>query len=114
MATPKKAGVRVTHQVWWEDCRPWIDQLQEDHGCLVHITISLPPSMSGLLWAVVVECHQAAGAAPRNVVWRDWRDFNPHNTGAAEAAALLLVTRALLALDNAAAEARAAQGRLWD
>lgn len=102
------------HQTWFEDLRPWVDQLHEDHGLLTHICVSCPPAASGLNWAVIVELVRAAGATPGIVGYRDWAVFNPRDTGAAEAAALLMLSRALLSLDNQKAEIEREQASLWD
>jgi hypothetical protein len=101
MATPRK-GERprkaVNHQVWWQDCEAWVQQLYEEHGGYVHCEVCLPPGGHGLQTAIRISITARGVGKEQRELWSDWAPFNWTDAGHAEKVALQLLSRALLEL----------------
>ena len=97
-------------QVNWSDLGPWVDNLYGRYGVFVRFQINLVPTKSRVSPAVTMTAWRPAGHGVEAVVKSTWRTFNPGTTGAAEAAALQMVSLLLLELEGGSS--RAEQGTL--
>lgn len=105
---------RKTHQTYWSDLEPWIEQLYGEHGYQTSFEVYLHADRVSMKPAVVMQLSKPARERGQPCLYRDWRVFDPEAIGGCEAAALFLISRALLSLDNEKALAEAKQTSLWD
>lgn len=98
-----------THQCWWEDLRPWVEQLYAQFGLQTTVEVVLPADRHAISPGIVLICKKPRGAWGADVELRDWCTFNPNETGAAESAALRMISAMLLRLEDDRAESEAKQ-----
>lgn len=90
----------VTHQCWWEDLFPWVEQLYEEFGGQSELTICIPPSRFGVRPAVRLEVVKRGVGRERTLLWEGYQHFVDRDSGHCEKVALQLVSRALLELSG--------------
>jgi len=95
---PRMRGDRQT-QVLWEDLRPWVEQLWEDHHARVEVHVTLVPEDWKLNQAIELEVFRSGVGKERKVIWSDWKQLSLTTHGGAEALALQLISKALLELE---------------
>jgi len=105
---------RKTHQTFWDDLDPWVEQVYAEHGYQTVFEVYLHSDRHKLLPAVVMRLTKPAVRGGDPALIQDWKTFNPRDIGAVEAAALFLISRALLTLDNDGYRERAKQTSLLD
>jgi hypothetical protein len=105
---------RKSYQTTWNDLEPWVAQLHESHGVVVHIVIQLEGMASGLKPAVRALGRRWVIGDTFTQVFDDWRTFDQANPGEAEHLALYMLSKALLALDNDKWLAEQGQSSLFD
>lgn len=99
-----RAGYKHT-QVQWEDLRAWVEQLWGTHGALAKVTIQLMPLKTHVASAVVLDVTKPSLTGASGWQRSRWQTFDTTVVGGAEAAALQLISRVLIELDDEAARA---------
>lgn len=87
-------------QVVWEDLRAWVEQLWGSYGCLVKVEVCLMPSKTHVASAVVCEFTRPLGTSGQTETVRRWLGFDTRTVGGAESAAIQVVSRFLLDLEQ--------------
>jgi hypothetical protein len=88
------------YQVTWEDLEPWLQQLEEDHGVLCEVKVQLQGLPAGLKPAVRVEGRRWRVGQQYDTVFEDWRTFELRAVGQVEHLALIMLSNALMCLEN--------------
>lgn len=98
MTKPK--NLPKNYQVTWDDLEPWVQQLHEEHGVLLTVTVHLEGITTGLKPAVRVVGRRWREGTQYDEIFNNWTVFDLRSIGEVEKHALHLVSTALLALDN--------------
>lgn len=97
----------------WEDCRPWVEQLYAQHGLQTRLEVVLPADRHGISSAVVLNLSRSGPGQVVQLLYTDYLIYEPRHEGAAESAALKLISKALLHYDNLQAMSLPQQADLW-
>lgn len=109
-----KARNQVHYSNTWEALDPWVEQVYYEHGYQTSFTIHVHAETHGLKPAVVMNLAKPVRKPGDVALYSDWEVFEPSIQGAAEGAALRLISKALLTLDNEKWRAERQQTSLWD
>jgi hypothetical protein len=109
----KKDWYRKTTQACWEDLRAWVEQLYSKHGVLCAFTVQVPVDKAGINAGVSLDAWKAGPKGTRQAVCHAWQLIDATVCGSASAAALHLVSRLLLEMDEEVARAERDGGPLW-
>jgi hypothetical protein len=105
---------RPAYTSTWDALEPWVEQLYYEHGYQTSFTIHVHAETHGLKPAVVMNLAKPVKKPGEVALYSDWEVFDPRNLGAAEGAAIRLLSKALMALDNEKWQAERKQTSLWD
>jgi hypothetical protein len=105
---------RKQYYTTWDDLDPWVEQVYAEHGYQTAFSIVMPAERHGLPCAVVMELTKPVRKPGDIALHKDYRDFDPRVQGAAEGAALMLISKAVMALDNELYQEKLRQPPLWD
>jgi len=103
---------RKTHQTYWEDLMPWINQLYEDHRVYLDIRVHLFADDHDMRPTVEVTAYRVRERGKVDEIRRESAVVRLEDQGHAEALALQLASRYLLDLENEKALAER-QTDLW-
>lgn len=105
---------RVAYTTVWDELDPWVEQVYAEHGYQTRFVIVMPAQRHGLHPCVCMELYKPVSKAGDIALYSDYREFRCDVQGACETAALFLISRALMALDNEKYAAEQRQAPLWD
>lgn len=88
------------YQCTFADLEPWLQQLHEDHGVMVNVTVQLEGLPVGLKPAVRVVGRRWRTGQTYDEVFNDWKVFDLGCIGMVESIALQLISHALMTLEN--------------
>lgn len=100
MPSKKRTDGR-NYAITWADCTPWIEQLYISHRCVVHCTVELEAMDAGVSPAIRVTGKRNTAGHTYEVLFEEWRVFDPKSTGEVERDVLHILSTSLLRLDNA-------------
>lgn len=108
-----KARNQPHYTTHWDDLDPWVEQVYYEHGYQTRFIVYLHAETYGLKPGVALELTRPASKGRPEALVRDWDTFQPDVHGAVEGAALRLISKALLTLDNDKWRAERSQVPLW-
>ena len=91
---------RSQTQVVIRDLEAWVQQLYEDHGVRLELTVSLPAPSDGIRAGVTLEAYQVDQLGKRQHMHSDWVTVSDTQSGCIEKAALQMASKLLLELEN--------------
>lgn len=103
---------RSQTQVVLRDLEAWLTQLYTEHRVRCELTVSLPLRTDGISSGVSLLAYRVRGDGRRDACHTDWCTVSDVQSGCIEKAALQMVSKLLLALDNEKALAER-QTSLW-
>lgn len=103
---------RTQTQTVIRDLEAWVQQLYEDHGVRLQLSMCLVLPSDGIEHAVWLEAYKTLPNGRRDVLHTDWVHLSDTQSGAIEKGVLLMASKLLLTLENDKARAEA-QLSLW-
>jgi len=104
--------VRKTHQTYWTDLKPWVEQLYEDHRVYLDIRVHLFSEKHQMKPTVEVRAYRVLQGREIEVVMCQTAVLLPEDQGHAEALVLRMASGMLLYLENERDRAER-QADLW-
>lgn len=113
MSVRKQWSRKVT-QVVLRDLEAWVQQLYEGFRVRCEVTVSLPVPGDGVRHGVTLHAYTVDGRGRRSELHSDWDVIDDTVAGAVESAAIKMVSKLLLSLENdREREERSEQLPLW-
>lgn len=104
---------RKSHQSYWSDLKPWVEQLYEDHRVYLEIRIHLFSERHDMRPTVAVTAYRVLSERRIHQVAYETAVLNTEDQGHAEALTLRIVSGMLLQLENEKAQAERQAGMLF-